>query len=387
MISYLYALTAPSLKHLLRIAVAAVLMGPAMTASGEGLDALFHEGGNVAERCSVAEVQTSIPVLIDEIFPQVVYKTPGRDLGSEQLFKPIRTISEPLAQLGSACLGGKKSSCQRFATWVQDLADANALRFDREKHKQSPVSFVSGTLSGNLSLRPIALYSGVLLKKRLIAFPDNGSVFQWLRQRAKDYEHAPRGGKPKLAQNLVLSSAATQQAVGIAIGDQTLTGRANEIFEAYIDTMRSDGSFPEETSRGQSALKYSNMAVAGLVLVAELASTTGIDLYSYTGPHGDIHDAVAFLLNAVDDETIIEPYAIARISPTDAIQPGGGQARAFLKSQFGWIDAYLARFPEFENATRIRNLIKTKGLRSPSYYDETLGAHADCIWGRLGVKN
>ncbi|NCP44817.1 MAG: hypothetical protein GW822_15520 [Sphingomonadales bacterium] len=367
--------------------VLAVLLGGAPFASARGLVDLFHSGTNVEQRCFVSSQAVHEQVVFDEIFSIVIHETPGRNFGSEQLFRPIRAIGEPLAQLGTNCLGGNKASCVHFANWVQKLADADALKFDRKKHKASPVSFVAGTLSGNLTLRPIAIYSSLLLENGLIAFQDKGAVFDWMLRRAQDYEHAPRIERSRLAQNLVLNSGATQLAVGIATSSMSMTERAVAIYRTYIDTMRPDGSFPEEVKRGQSALKYSNMAIAGLVLVAELGTTIELDLYSYRGPNGDIHRAISFLLDALDNEQLIKGYAEAGVSPTDPVQPDGSQARAFLRSQLGWVVPYASRFPKAESAVRIRGLMGHGEFRTPAYFDENVGGYAECIWGLMGDRN
>ncbi len=375
------------LKCFPQLALSGFLLISTPFADARGLGDLFQNGTNVAQRCSVSPQTAREQVVFDEIFPTVIHETPGRNFGSEQLFKPIRAIGEPLAQLGTNCLGGNMASCDQFSSWVQKLADMDALKFDREKHKASPVSFVTGTLSGNLTLRPIAIHSGLLLEKGLISFEDKNRVFDWMLRRAKDYEHAPRIERSRLAQNLVLNSAVTQLAVGIVTSYKGLTERAVTIYKTYIDTMRPDGSFPEETKRGQSALKYSNMAIASLVLVAELGTTIGLYLYPYRGPNGDIHKAISFLLDVLENEQLIKGYAEGGVSPTDPVQPNGKQSRAFLRSHLGWMVPYTSRFPKSESAIRIRGMMDHREFSAPTYFDENVGGYAECIWGSIGGGN
>lgn len=364
-----------------RVLVAAACLA-ASAAAQAALAGLVAQSGGQPAQCHAGHL-TAQPLVIDEIFPEVIRKTPGRDRGAEQLFQPIRGIGEPLGALGSACLAGERERCTQFADWVDALARADALRFDRDKHKPMPASFVTGTLSGNLTLRPIALYTGILLERGQIALADEARVMRWLRMRALNYEHAPRVGADKLAQNLVLNSALTQQVVGIVTGDASLTQRAQTMYRTYLDTMREDGSFPQETQRGRSALKYSNMAVAALVMSAELAAVTGSDLYGYRARHGDLHRAVTFVLDALDDETRVAGYAAADVAPTDAPQPDGRQARAFLTSQMGWVRPYVMRFPTLDTTRRLRQLMPQRGAGGHAVFDEGTGTVAACLWGPL----
>jgi Alginate lyase len=365
-----------TIPHKASVAFALAVIAAAANA---GLGALVRPSAGSAQWC-VSKVSEPVTV-IDEIFPEVIHRTPGRDRGAEQLFRPIRSVGKPLGELGSACLAGQSEPCKQFAAWVDALARADALRFDRERHKPVPVSFVTGTLSGNLTLRPIALYTGVLLERGQIELADRARVMRWLRQRALDYEHAPRVGADRLAQNLVLNSALTQQAVGIVVGDAALTARAASLYRAYMDTMRADGSFPEETKRGTSALKYTNMALGALVQAAEMAPISGDDFYGYRSRSGDLHRAVEFLLDALDDETRVEGYAAAAVAPTDAPRPDGRQARGFLKTQMGWVQPYIARFPRLETSRRLRKLVLDSGAGRSVQFDEGLGAVPSCLWG------
>jgi hypothetical protein len=367
------------MKYLLQLVLFGfALFGPAV-ANGKVhvLGDLIGEA-HIAERCSMAQSAAPNHVVIDEIFPAVIYVTPGHNLGSEQLFQPIRTIAAPLAGLGSNCLAGKQESCRQFSDWVQTLANADALRFDTAKHGSSPVSLATGKLSGNLTLRPIALYTGILRDRGLIRFDDDRVVNVWLLRRALNYEHMPKLLTRASAQNLVLNSVLTGLTVGIATGEPSrFLDPADRIYRLYLDTMRRDGSLPEETRRGASALKYSNMAISGLTLLAELSNLAGRSLYAYRAPNGDIHTAVGFLATALANENLIAGYAAENVTPTDAPAPGGRQSRAFMQDGMGWSAIYLARFPDSGTA---RMLVKVLPRMPRAMYDATLGAVAACIW-------
>ena len=352
-----------------------------VAAHAHGLGKLIRDVDALQHRCMVASQESYDLQTLDEIFPVVIWETPGRNFGSQQLFRPLRTIGQPLAALGTNCLGGDVRSCGLFSNWVEKLARNDSLRFDRDKHRISSVSMVTGTLSGNLVLRPIALYSGLLLDWGLISFKNESAVFEWMKRRVHDYEHAPRVDRTRQAQNLVLNSAVTQLTVGIATSDKGLAARGGEVYKTYIDTMRVDGSFPQETRRGVSALKYSNMAIAELVLTAELGSTIGMDLYGYRGVNGGIDEAISFLLAAIEDEHLIKRYAAENFAPTDRGQFDEGQAMGFLRDGLGWVVPYAVRFPGSNNALKIREIVNKRRLPVSVYFDENVGAYGWCIWG------
>lgn len=346
----------------------------------------FHAKSNWGMDCAVPATDPSKQTIIPEIFPLVVHGTPGRNLASEQLYAPVMSIGYPLANLGSACMAGNKTACDQFSAWLDKLVSSDALRFDRDKHKGSQSSLVTGELAGNSTLRPIAIYTSMLRRHNLINLSDRKTVFDWMRRRAVNYSHITGGEtEEQLAQNLVLSSAATQLAVGITTSDDSLNGAAAKAYRAYMDTMRSDGSFPSESKRGQSALKYENNAIALLVLVAELELVKGVDLYSYRASAGDIHKAIEFWIDALQNQSAISRYAAANFAPTDPIQPDGKQALHFLHPdrgmiQTGWIIPYMQNFPNGENAKRIRKLIDQGRIQLLNGFDSILGVYPKCFW-------
>ncbi|VWC14712.1 poly(beta-D-mannuronate) lyase [Burkholderia diffusa] len=347
---------------------------------------IFHAKSSWGQECAVSALDSSKQAVIPEIFPVVIRGTPGRNLASEQLYAPVMSIGYPFANLGSACMAGNKGACDQFSEWLDKLVNSDALKFDREKHKGSQSSLVTGELAGNSTLRPIAIYTSMLRRHNLISMSDRKEVFDWMRRRAANYSHISGGeNEGQLAQNLVLSSAATQLAVGITTSDDSLNGTAAKAYRAYIDTMRSDGSFPAESRRGQSALKYENNAIALLVLVAELELVKGVDLYSYRGPSGDIHKAIKFWIDALQNESVILGYAAENFAPTDPVQPDGRQALHFLRpdrgmTQMGWVIPYMQNFPNRDNAKRIAKLIDQGKIQLPDDFDSILGVYPRCFW-------
>lgn len=333
--------------------------------------------------CRAGSSANAKELVISEIFSEVIERTPGRDKGSEQLFLPIRQIAQPLARLGAACLDGELASCEKFEGWLRDIVQTDSLRLDRQKHQKSPVSLVTGELSGNITIRPLALYAEALRQHGQLSSIPVESLIEWFDRRIEEYNHYPDKLTPVAAQNLVLNSVIARLTVKlISDADPKRTydaaQRARRIFMLYLDNARPDGSFPAETRRGVSALKYTNMTVGLLVALAEIAQTLDMDLYSYRSPRGvSIHTAVGFLLYAIQDESVIEGYAVENFAPTDPSK-NGRQNRGFLADHLEWMRMYQKRFPDNANVILMESLRRAAGIKYQEHFDEILGVYTGC---------
>jgi hypothetical protein len=333
--------------------------------------------------CQTLAPDDSPELLLREVFPDPITKTPGRDKAAAALFLPIRQVAEPMARLGAACLDGQAAACQRFQTWMKGLVDTDALRFDREKHRHSSVSLVSGALSGNITVRPIATYAEALRRRGLLNDIPAAELLTWFDRRIADYDHYPARLSPASAQNLVLNAVAARLAVMSMTGQedaqrQEALRRAEAVYKLYLDTARPDGSFPAETRRGLSALKYSNMAVGLLVAIAEMASDHGVNLYDHQSSAGvSIHTAIAFLLQAMQDDAPIQAYAAENFAPTDP--PGDGrQNRHFTLDHLHWMGLYQKRHPGHPMSQQIEKVRPSLKEMRREHLDEITGLHVGC---------
>ncbi len=108
----------------------------------------------------------------------------------------------------------------------------------------------------------------------------------------------------------------------------------------YLDTLEqiaADGSLPLEMARHELALHYQNFTILPLIGIAELAHRQGYDLYARRSRSGrSVHDAVRFLLDALDDPAVVKRHAS---EPQDlhAFKPGRGD--------LAWMGPYQRRFP------------------------------------------
>lgn len=334
--------------------------------------------------CKAPSTSTNngLELVLPEIFPEVIYKTPGRDSGSAALFLPIRQIAQPLAELGDACLNGQSQACNQFEHWLERLVAADALRFDRAKHQASSVSLVTGALSGNITLRPISQYAEALRQRGHLEKMPSEKLLSWINRRVEEYNHYPNKLTPAAAQNLVLNSVAARLTVKSMAGqdlDQRAEAlqRAKDVFKLHLDTARPNGSLPAETRRGVSALKYSNMALGLLVVIAELSHDQGVNLYDYKSTGGvTLHKAIGFLMESIQDETMIDRYAAENYAPTD-ISPDGRQSRNFMRDHLDWMHLYLQRYPTGDLADTMRFTLATYA-KPTNHLDEVLGVFFGC---------
>ena len=144
-------------------------------------------------------------------------------------------------------------------------------------------------------------------------------------------------------------------------------------FVDVIDTMRADGSLPYQTSRGNAAIWYHNLAINVLIAMAEMATYQGVDLYSFKSKNGtDIHDAISFLLNSLENTNLIHKYASRNINPW---RSGNGVSNPLdYKFQVGkdkifkwqgddrkasflsWYEIYKYRFPDHDNLKKLHKI-------------------------------
>ena len=137
--------------------------------------------------------------------------------------------------------------------------------------------------------------------------------------------------------------------------------------KGYIDvigTLRSDGSLPYQTARGNAAIWYHNLGVSVLVMTAEMAANQGIDLYSYEAPSGaTLHTAIEFLARSMKKPELLLPYAARNINPWRAgngitdpndytFQLGVTKIPRLQRNRasfLAWFEPYERRFPYHPN--------------------------------------
>jgi poly(beta-D-mannuronate) lyase len=140
--------------------------------------------------------------------------------------------------------------------------------------------------------------------------------------------------------------------------------------------------------RGARALWYQRHAIASLVAIAEMAAAQGYDLYAVEGGGGrSLHRAIRFLLDGIDDQTLVWPYAEANESPGPfenyRVQDLSFMApRGHGRHYMAWAEAYVARFPDRAEARDLRRQLDAFEPDHRPMIDEYSGGNMSCFFVR-----
>lgn len=173
---------------------------------------------------------------------------------------------------------------------------------------------------------------------------------------------------------------------GALSGDQARYRRGVERYYIALGQMRDDGSLPLEVRRGAHALWYQRHALASLVLMAELAAVQGQDLYGVSVQGHTIHQAIKFLLDAIDNDRLVRGYAAENFHPGTDMAPDH-QDLGFLKRRgerhyMAWVEPYIRRFPDSENAKRIIALRGGHMFDERPLIDDYSGGNLTCLFAQ-----
>ena len=162
---------------------------------------------------------------------------------------------------------------------------------------------------------------------------------------------------------------------------------------AYRDAlaaMRPDGSFPLETARGARALWYQRHSIASLVVIAEIGANQGLDLYGLQDEGRDLHGAIRFLLDAIEQPELVLPYAAANTN-SGTERAADDQDLSFLEERghdrhyMAWVEIYVARFPERPEARRLLALLAERDPDFRPMIDDYSGGATTCFFARPGT--
>jgi len=272
--------------------------------------------------------------------PRGRMKLPGRYLsGSHGAVDPAYTAAEKLyVKMWDAV----SRAASRYAAFgepedaicvlniLDDWAGAGALLDYSAKESQQAwfVAEWSGAAAG-LALSVVRSEPGLPLEQLR-------RVVGWLGRVAHKQISEPTG-PTSCCNNHAAWRGLMAAAIGVVAKDDSLfrygVGR-------YLDTLEqitADGSLPLEMARHESALHYQSFTLLPMVGIAELAQRQGYDLYARQSRSGrTIHDAVRFLLDALDDPALVERHAGVR-QDLKSFKAGG--------RNLAWMEAYRRRFP------------------------------------------
>lgn len=157
---------------------------------------------------------------------------------------------------------------------------------------------------------------------------------KWLREvarRMKDGYH--RGDSPANKNNLSYWRGLAATAVGVISSDDELFKWGLAQYARAIGQLDDAGAWPLEMARVELAVHYQSFALEPLVMIAELASRQGIDLYTFASHGHTLKDAVQFVTEAVHD-----PSRAQKLS--GSVQNVGADQQDF----FSWLEFWNRRF-------------------------------------------
>ena len=172
---------------------------------------------------------------------------------------------------------------------------------------------------------------------------------------------------------------------GALTGDDRRFQAGIEAYRDALADMRPDGSLPLETERGARALWYQRHAIASLVVIAEIAANQGLDLYGLQTDGRDIHGAIRFLLDAIEEPAKVLPYAAANSNPGTDSGPGD-QDLSFLDQRghdrhyMAWVEIYAARFPDRPESKRLLALLARTDPDFRPMIDDYSGGATTCFF-------
>ena len=272
--------------------------------------------------------------------------------------------------LSFPCSGGNKEACKNVKKVILEWANANAAK--RTGPSDGEGRHWNDTLTVNLYIASpmMAAYSFV---KQAIDVPiaEDKIIKDWFKKIVKKNEHlmykysnykAGSGatGTPKRAHNHALSSAMSHMQLGILLGDDKLFRTAFKNFEAAIKYQRKDGSMPIETRRGGRAMFYQARAMNALAVIAILAENQGYNVWDYEYKGKNYHNIVKFFIDFTENNEIVFEYAKSMKHPGPAKNYKKQDLNSRSSSNWGWLYAYVSRFPDHENVQRLKKWSQDK---------------------------
>ena len=161
-------------------------------------------------------------------------------------------------------------------------------------------------------------------------------------------------GVPKRAHNHALSSAMSHMQLGILIDNDKLFRTAFRNFEAAIKFQRKDGSMPIETRRGGRAMFYQGRAMTALTSIAIIAENQGYNIWGYDHKGKNFHNIVKFFIDFTENNEIVFKYAKEMKAPGPAKDYKRQDLDGSSSSHWGWLYAYVTRFPNHQNIQRLK---------------------------------
>ena len=267
------------------------------------------------------------------------------------------------------CGGGSIEACENVKRIILEWAKADAAKRTGPSDHES--KHWNDTLTVNLWVAS-PMMAGYSFAKQVIDIPTNENkiINDWfykivMRNKHLMYnmtykEGTQAKGVPKRAHNHALSSAISHIQLGVLLNDNKLFRTAFKNFEAAIKYQRKDGSMPIETRRGGRAMFYQGRAMTALAVIAIIAENQGYNIWGYEHKGKNFHSIVKFFIDFTENNEVVFKYAKEMKAPGPAKNYKSQDLRKKSSSNWGWLYAYLARFPNHDNVKRLEVWLKNK---------------------------
>jgi hypothetical protein len=275
------------------------------------------------------------------------------------------------------CSAGNSKACEYVVQVLKEWAKVNAAK--RTGPSDEEGKHWNDTLTVNLFVAS-PMISAYSFAKQVIKVSDEDDelIKKWFTKivkknehlmYSKTYDYGGASGTPKRAHNHALMSAVAHMSLGILISNDKIFRKAFKNYEAAIKYQRKDGSLPIETRRGGRAMFYQARAMNALAVIAIIAENQGYDIWSYDYKGKNYHQLVKFFLDFVDNNEVVFPYAKEMRFPGPAKNYKKQDLQTNSSSNWGWLYAYVSRFPDHKNAKRLKELsLKDKSEFNPYQY-------------------
>jgi hypothetical protein len=178
-----------------------------------------------------------------------------------------------------------------------------------------------------------------------------------------------------------------------AIENNDVGGFNRAVREGYVRflrNMRDDGSLID-AERGAWALRYTAYHIQTMMALAEAAHHQGLDLYQLEIDGHSIEDAIRFMLDADDDNSLIYPYAKAnkggRPGPWANKKQDSDwklQNEGEVFNRVAWMNVFAERFPDSDLTPRLLKIREQFYAATPITFmmDRAIG-NVSCYWPAL----
>lgn len=203
---------------------------------------------------------------------------PQANAAYDDAIQPLRDARAAFAQLANRySLTHAAEDAEAFGDYAQNWAQQGGLLHFSNHGTSAEAQKNHSVQQFNLSLTLSTLGTTYAQVRDALPVQQQTMIDTWLRAATSTLEEP-------IKESLQLNNhgywrAAARAAVGYALHDDALWQQGLAAARAGIGNIDRDSLFPAELQRGERALDYQCFAAMPLVMVAELASHQGIDLY------------------------------------------------------------------------------------------------------------